>query len=679
MRTRALDGLLTAGVFVVFSGLCDAHGGIYRGPGDVVPPAPGGGGGGGGSGDPAGPTTGEPANPSAPSPSGPTTGGGTNPTTGGGGGGGGSRSPTTGARGVQLDPDLTEWKFWWEFNKDSYIRLKDKVYEGTETGSDDFYLGNRRQSSRNALKPTAEDVQNEILPALKKAIDSTENRDITSSCMVAMAKIGSNHPDFRLIDVFQPRLREPDQAIGIAAIAGEDEVNLLIDLALDRPKARDAAGRPIDFRTRSFATYGLGLLAHETSKTTIKAQAFAVMQQLLTDDKASDRNIKVAAINAIGILDIGSSTEPDRQLLGEALQCLETYYGKSLGAGEQLIQAHCPTAIAKLIGRDHDRSGHFKQLFAADLQGKGKVKRSANDIFRSCAMALGMLTLPYDDSNEKLCPDAAYSKLLLDTYRGHKDAQTRNFAVLALGQIGGDRNREILLKAFDKGNNLEQPWCALALGIYSFWQHEQQPTVAPNRLIGETLTDALEQSKDPSVTGALAIALGLARTKDAADLMRNRMVHDKEKEEMAGYLCIGLALMEDRLSTEAIHGIVQTSVRRDTLLRQAATALGKLGDKQVAGDLLKLLEAQGENNLAKLASISTALAFIGDRSTIRPLTKMLFDSRLGDLSRAFAAVALGGVADKESLPWSAKLSRDLNYRAAVETLTNESAGILDIL
>ena len=57
----------------------------------------------------------------------------------------------------------------------------------------------------------------------------------------------------------------------------------------------------------------------------------------------------------------------------------------------------------------------------------------------------------------------------------------------------------------------------------------------------------------------------------------------------------------------------------------------------------------------------------------------LFNDDLTPLSRAFAAVALGGVADKESLPWRTKLSRDMNYRAAVETLTQSGTGVLDIL
>jgi hypothetical protein len=125
---------------IVLSGLClrrprgpaprvpvHAHGGQYRGPGDVVPPSPGGG---GGTGGPAGPTTGGPAGPERAGPSGPTTGGPAGP----------RRvalparpaqkrgAPPAG-RGVDIEDDLTTWNYWWEFNKDPFIRLKDAVAE----------------------------------------------------------------------------------------------------------------------------------------------------------------------------------------------------------------------------------------------------------------------------------------------------------------------------------------------------------------------------------------------------------------------------------------------------------------------------------------------------------------------------------------------------------------------
>ena len=47
--------------------------------------------------------------------------------------------------------------------------------------------------------------------------------------------------------------------------------------------------------------------------------------------------------------------------------------------------------------------------------------------------------------------------------------------------------------------------------------------------------------------------------------------------------------------------------------------------------------------------------------------------------RAFAAAALGGVGDKDALPWNTLIARDMNYMATVDTLVNGSTGVLDIL
>ena len=166
--------------------------------------------------------------------------------------------------------------------------------------------------------------------------------------------------------------------------------------------------------------------------------------------------------------------------------------------------------------------------------------------------------------------------------------------------------------------------------------------------------------------------------RDLADKLRELMKENQAKEDMAGYCAIGLALMNDTRSIEDIREVVDGASRRFSLLQQAAIALGKLGDKGVA-DLLQKKLTDGEPNLAKLSAIASAIGFIGDKRTIKPLKDLLFDTKLGDLSRAFAAVALGGVSDKENLPWNSKISSNMNYRAAVETLTNQQSGILDIL
>jgi len=559
---------------------------------------------------------------------------------------------------------------------------------GPQTGSDDFYLGTRKDSASNSMRPTTEDILNVILPALKKAIDSTDQRDINSSCMIAMAKIGQNHPEFALKDVFTPRLAKNDQEIretaalslGIAAIAEEDEMTMLTDLALDKGVGRKATGGSVNNRTRAFALYGLGLTAHKTTNVEIKKRAFAALKAVLEDTQDRDRNIKVAAINGMGILNIGNQSDEEKQLLTDVVSSLEKFFMRKAGAGDNLIQSHCPPAIAKLIGRDHPDVDRFKAMFAAELDESSKIKRSGNTVPQSCALALGQLAKPYTDKKDK---DAKYSKLLLKMWDKHKDIQTRNFSVLSLGWIGGELNREAIIKAFDKASKSQgKPWCALALGVYSHLeydaQRERDGSTVPESFIGETLFKEFKSAKNPDLQGALAIGLGLNRYKDAADEMRSRMLKNQAKEEMAGYLAIGLALMGDDTSKEDIKMVIEQSTRRFTLLQQAAIALGKLGDKTVAEQLQKLM-TDGEPNLAKLSAIASAIGFIGDKRSINPLKNLLFDDQLGELSRAFAAVALGGIADKEPLPWNSKIGTNMNYRAAVETLTNGQAGILDIL
>ncbi len=689
MKKLFLAGLGCASVFALLPQTGYAHGGQYRGPGDIVPPNPGGGRGAG----PAGPSAPGPGGPSTPGPGGPAGPGPSAPGTGGPAGPAGGRGPTTGGRGVQIDDDLTKWEFWWEFNKDPFIRLKDSIHTNTAvSGSDEFFLGaTRKVDSRDSMGPSDEDKLNVILPALKKAIDSTDNHDISSSCMVAMAKVGKDHSEFSLNSVFKPRLKNKSQEIretaalsfGIAQLQDEENLTVLIDLASDSEAGRKLSDQAeVNDRTRSFATYGLGLVAFANSEIAFKRKAFEALAQIVNDDKVTNRNLKVAAVNAIGLLNASPADEKGKALIADALKCLEGYYLKPLGAGEQLLQSHVPPAVAKLLGRDYPDEKvveDWKKILVDDLTEKGKVKRTSHDIARSSVLALGQLCKACDDEKAK---DAPVCKLLTDIWKEHKDLQTRYFAMLAMGQIGGKLNRSTLLKEFDKaGKSLEKPWVAIAMGVYAFNKYEAQKAAGQTPEIeeefGRTLRPALEDVKDPGAQAGFAVALGLCQYTPAADDLRRMLTKSKSKDELAGYLCIGLALMGDARSKDDIRSLVTGAVRRPDLLKQGAIALGKLGDKTVAEELQKLLAEAP--NLATLSALASALGFIGDRRSIAPLKDMLANESLTELSRAFAAVALGGVGDKEKLPWNSKIGTNMNYRAAVDTLTDKTAGILDIL
>ncbi|MCK5942485.1 MAG: hypothetical protein KAI24_10980, partial [Planctomycetes bacterium] len=337
---------------------------------------------------------------------------------------------------------------------------------------------------------------------------------------------------------------------GIAAIRQGDALQVLSDLALDHERGRKLSGGQVNGRTRSFALYGLGLYANEHNDTKVKQQALQTLREVLEADRISDRNVKVAAIHGIGLLALDGSDPEQAALLDDALDALLRYYERPLGVGEQLIQAHCPTAITKLVGVTGKRSDEFRQRFATEIETRNKRRRS-HDLARSCVLALGQLCEPRKDRNSR---HAGYSELLEKTFHKHKDAQTRNFALLALGQIGGEQNRAFLLRILRKGQNLEQPWAALALGVQADRRYREaeaaQRGVDIDELVGEALLTELERAKQPELTGALGVALGLVRYTEAAPTMMEIMARAPQKEEQAGYLCLGVALMRDTRSIE---------------------------------------------------------------------------------------------------------------------------------
>jgi HEAT repeat protein len=591
-----------------------------------------------------------------------------------------------------LDADFTSWVYWWGLNRDPYLLLKDAVNAAVPaSGSEEVYLGpTRMRPARDSMAPSETTKRDVILPALKKAIDSTDNNDIASSCMIAMAKVGRNRDDFTLREVFLPRLKSPVQeisetaalALGIAALPEQESVEALLALAGDTAAGRALCDRAqVNERTQSFAIYGLGLIAHTNADLALKRHIFAALRHHVDDGTATSRNVMVAAINAIGVLDASPASADGRALIDEALQCLRDYYQKSLGAGAQLLQAHVPPAVVKLLGRDHPDAelvARWKQTFLDDLADATRDRRG-RDLARSCVLALGQLCAPVTDDKGA---DAAICARLLDVAHSHKDAQTRYFAMLALGQIGGAWNRTLLLRGFDKaGESLEKPWFAMALGVLAFRERERalahDQTPLPDEDIGRALRQALTDVKDPIAQSAFAVALGLCHYQPAGEELRTLLARSKSKADLAGYVCIGLALMGDQDAVGDITTLVAASQRKPELLKQAAIALGKLGDKRVADQLQRMLVDAPD--LAALAAIASAIGFIGDARSIEPLRQVLADEHLPALSRAFAAVALGGVGDKERLPWGSKIAANMNYRAAVETLIGNGAGILDIL
>ncbi|MCA8964137.1 MAG: HEAT repeat domain-containing protein [Planctomycetes bacterium] len=661
-----------------------AHGGQYRGPSNVVPPS----------------NTGSGATPSTKTNTGATSPG---PGTAAGAGSSTGSSPgvvTPGGvtpgiagglpRGVPLGDDLTRWEFWWEFGKDPYLRLREAVYsERIATGSDDTFLNPvLRGRAKDIARPTDADLDR-VADRLASTLQSATDRDTSSACLIALAKLGRVRPDWNLRDLFTPFLRSHDQelretaalALGIAGATAPETLDLMIDLVRDTDAARRVSQQAtINERTRSFSAFGLGLLLARTEQPAAAHRIVGALIEVLQRHDTNSRDLTVAAIEALAQLPRKRGGAAFDALRQGIVTALGAFYDQPLGPGDQLLQAHVPPAIARLAsGATADT---WRRRFAADLldsmQRTTRTGAKTNvHIAQSCALALGDLNEPWQDDNS---PAKADGELLLRAYHNHRDQQTRSFAMLALARIGGEQAQRALLAEFAVGNRaFEQPWCGVALGVLA----ERSGRGAakgeePDPVLVQPLRAAFKEAKNGGTIAALAIALALCGDKQSGDALRAALAEHGHRDEVAGYLCIALGLMRDDRAMGPIRNLLDNSERRPTVMLQCARALGMLGDGAVLDALCRRLQ-DPEPSLVRLSAVAAALGQIGDRRSIDPLLTMLADERLTPLTRAFAAVALGGVCDKDPLPWNWSYASHTNYRAATATLTDGAAGILDIL
>lgn len=623
-----------------------AHGGQYRGPWNAPP------------------TPGAPANPGT-------------PVTGGGAVGGptGPAAPLTGGR--PAIGDGTSWQVWWEFSKDPLLDELAVEREHVATGSDEFYLGStRRKHARDTERPTPQDRKDRIANALAQALERTNNKDLTTAAMIALAKVGIDPEGARLVELFHKRLADGDQEVRESAalalgIAGQPAaLDLLCSLVADGPEGRKAAGGEVPVRTRTFAAWGLGLLARRSGDPAVKQRVRDVLLAELRDMYEKSRDLRVGVVEGLGLLaDPVQGTH--KRLVWQTVGELWNYYDRDLGKGDQLVQAHAPIAIARLLGRG-DGSEHARAVQRLVAESTSSTTRH-HAIHQSAAMALGTLCLPPEQGEDHAVASAA----LLRCYEQGTDQLARFFAVLSLGRIGGDRNRQALVDLFRTANRaIERPWLALALGLCAR-DRARAEGGGIDEEVGRLLRDEFLDQGGTDAKSAMALAVGLTGYAPAADALRPRLQDGQQNDMLVGYVAIALALLDCAPAADELLTLMQQCKRRPFVLQQCAVALGRLGDVRVVPALLGMLEAS--DSTAVLAGVATALAAVRDRRSIDPLIGALQDPERTFLAKAFAAVALGGIGDKSPLPWNVAIASGMNYMATVDTLTNGSTGVLDIL
>jgi len=682
--------LLASFLLIPLASPSAAHGGSYRGPGDTVP---GGGTGGGGSGPTPTPT------PSQPGPTPGRTGTGSTPAPALPG-----QVPTGSSPGASVPTglpgsaeDLTRWEYWWVFNQAQYLNLKASLWEDLISNPEGEFLDGQSKAPKPGLRPTHEDIHGRVVPALRQVLRDERSNDIVSGALIALAKIGDARDETGTSaaeETLRGFLDDPQQelaetaAVALGILASDVTVPALAHLALD-----DAAGRAlvddteVALRTRAFAAYGLGLIGARTNSNAVRQDVARVLIEILRGPQTATRDVQVAALIALGLTPVDVAAADERGTGAAASRRGQIDFVLGLLEDERrpvLLRAHAPRALGQLArGTDEATRARVAQRL---LELGGTSTGSRVELRQALVLALGQ----FGDADEDEL-DRAVRARLIELVERESEPQTRAFAAIALGQVGGragagagnaggaSQARAVLQSRLVRGPTGLRPWAGIALGVLErSAAQDARGLLVPSSASLQALRSALVDARSPDDVGALAIACGLTRDPQALEPLLAKL-EQTAADGPRGYVALALGMVGDRRALAEVRKVVAGAKYKPELLQNASIALGLLGDKELVPELCTLLgEARG---LSSQAAIASALGFIGDRRSIDPLVAMLRDERdrLTEGARGFAAVALGIVADKELLPWNSKISTDIDYRANTSTLTGEGAGILDIL
>lgn len=617
-------------------------------------------------------------------------------------GGPGDRSPATVLR-------LQPWRRWWDFNQDPYLaRMRSPMSLPVRAAP--LGIPGRATSPR---RPAPSVVYGEVYPALLGALEATKDVDLQASCLLSLAKLGS--PPEALIaslelpalgDVLPPYLRAAnervrDLSVLALGISGEARfAPLLSSIARDRREGREAIrGGKVDRRTRTFATYALGLLGANSHRRAERALIEHDLRLIATEN-LDTADLLVASIISLGWcpLPVLPATEEEGVTPGGREATIRALLGLADARGADFRgKAQLPVAVARLIAAPVGSEGPPRAVaaskrmdelreeavarFTAQLHGPRAEKLATTR--EGLAQALGLLVL-----DQASPADLAAIDGLTEVASTGQETEAL-LAMVALGRICGRSSlergqtarqlRRILTRLAMEGSSLQQASALLALGVADDRGQAsgQAPALGTRAFLAKRT-----RASSPSQSTAASVALGLTGDGDHAAALRPGLTSGDFIDR--GARAVAVAMLSDATGLEVIRGELRRNLYRPYLTRDFATALALVGDPALVPLLVDRLVSA--TFIPERIAAVQAFEWCLDPEAANALLFVLTERRLGtkridDTSRAFAASALGNLCARDPLPWNTRLALDVVWNAAPPSLTDarNGGGVLDVL
>jgi HEAT repeat protein len=587
---------------------------------------------------------------------------------------------------------LNSWQTWWHYNRWAHLEVNDALL--AETGSGGFFLGHgERAQMAPLLRATENQIRDVVQPALTKGLAAGGHADFEIYALHALAKIRDvplpeGVPAFAI--VVRPFLRNANQFVSEKAvlslgIRGEDAfLPWLASILADAREGRDLVGRSlIGDRLRTFAAYGLGLLGERTRQPAVRIGAYDALMQALASDKDEVQAASLLALGLVAMPNGEAFVEGGEMFRGKTrvdqVLAIQRFFEDETQS--YLARSQAPNALARLLkGAPASLRGHVAYAL---LAASGPLTQTPREVQNAAILALGQIgTAGQDPIDQEI-----RSHLERVAYKSSGDRSTRYLAMIALADVasrkgGGDEpfaglepTRRLFQRSLKTSRGETLAWNALALGVLEEDAEARGEVASPES--AKALAAALEKARSSEVAGALAIALGMVRDPEAAPILLARL-RESGDNYVRGYLALSLGMIGAPGAIDPIRQLLSSSTSQPFVVENAAIALGLLGDQETGTRLYGVLERAANPRVQ--SSVASAMGWIRDPRPLGDLCAMLGDTRRNDTARAWTAVAIGRMCDKDRWPWVGRLSVNVLYEVALPALLEPiyETGLLDL-
>lgn len=581
-------------------------------------------------------------------------------------------APTASEGPDERRPDFApeSWETWWGYHEASILRLRERV-DALRT----------RTPSDEPAGPRIPEVlvAGRIIPALLAELARDPGAERTSAALTALARLGPRTLTGArwktTVELLADYLAHRDRAVvesaclALGIVGDVAAVPVLVSILRDDAAAHARLARgSVSEATRTNAAYALGVALDALARPDVVRYAALELLAVLAADESS-LDLRVAAVIALGECRATAEPAPD-EVIDELLRRLTDV------EEQEQLRAQAATSLGSLLA-DGD-AGLRRETLVLLLEVLAEERTTGAPVRQGITLALGRLACMGEDATDTDAR-AALRRVAVDG-----DPPARGLALLALAEIGSravpQRGEESLFSTHARPREVEEflratllaskarmrPWAALALGLHGHWLARRG--LALEEASRGALARLAANERSAETASALALAAGLGGARGALGTLEERSAQERDPSYSAlalGFLGHGTA--GERLKAET--GRADHSYLR---LARVGTARALLGDAELVPDLVARL-ARAECDRAKIALCDT-LGTLGDARAIEPLLAHLEDPFASDRRRAWAAFALGRLAEERELPWLTLYATRVNYLAAPPGLSSPFGG-----